>query len=154
MFLLRTAFWLAVVIMILPADKQPADTQAATQTSSSLNAGNVFNAAKDTIYDMSSICERNPAICETGQAALETFGNKARYGAKMVMDFVSAQNDTATDTVAPIPASVSTPAPAFTAPVQSAPEPAPAQPAVSSQNTLNSTDLEPTWGGPFGADKA
>ncbi len=137
MFLLRTAFWLTIVILILPADKNASDSSSSEQTSYRLSAGNLFNAARETVSDMSNICERNPEVCETGQAAMHTFGEKARYGAKMVMDFVSEQD-----------ISVSEPAEPFQA------SPAAASPAETSQNTLNSGDLEPTWVGPFDGDRA
>ncbi|MBZ0217621.1 MAG: DUF5330 domain-containing protein, partial [Fimbriimonadaceae bacterium] len=129
--------------------------QTATPSSYNLNAGNLFNAAKDTVYDLSSICDRNPAVCETGQAALETFGNKARYGAKMVMDFISERDSAAGDvTTTPVSAPARGPASATpNAPINATIN-APAGATGSSQNTLNSSDLEPTWGGPLAADNA
>jgi len=127
MFLLRTAFWLTVVILILPADKPNTQTSETNQAGYNVNAGSLYTAARNTVSDIASICERNPGVCETGQAALNTFGEKARTGAKMMMDFVSDRTGDSSS---------------------SAP-----QQRQTSQNTLIPRDREPNWGGPLTSGK-
>jgi len=135
MFLIRTAFWLSIVILLLPAEQtnEGADGQ---QSGNRISASEVFAAARATITDVSSICERSPEVCEAGMAAAETFGNKARYGAQLLMDYVVEEGST---TPATQPARA---LPARALNVETAP-------AQDSQNTLSQSDLQPGWGGPY-----
>lgn len=80
-FLIRTAFWLSLVLLILPiGGGGPAEDQVGP-----LRA---LNAARSALYDMAGICERRPDVCATGRAALETIGARAREGARMAQDFL------------------------------------------------------------------
>lgn len=130
MFLIRTAFWLSIVILLLPSEQVTEDTDG-QQSGNRISASEVFAAARATISDVSSICERSPDVCEAGRAAAETFGNKARYGAQLLMDYV-AEESSSTPTAQPVRALN----------VETAPE-------TAGQNTLNQSDLQPRWGGPF-----
>ena len=89
MFLIRTLFWLCVIILLLPAEDPPASVQPAVQTHGGVGAANVIDAARTTFNDITSICERSPQVCDTGQAAFDTFLRKAAYGATLVMELVS-----------------------------------------------------------------
>lgn len=79
MFLLRTAFWLTILLLILPTDK--AEQQS------------VYGVAKTAAHDIQTFCVRNPNVCEKGRAAFEKLSAKAEFGAKMLVDIVS-KNDT------------------------------------------------------------
>ena len=73
-FLIRTAFWLSLVIMLLPADvKSGAEAPRVTVIETLV-------AARSAVADMSGFCGRNPQTCVTGHAALQVFVGKARYG--------------------------------------------------------------------------
>ena len=82
MFLIRTAFWLSVIILLLPAEESSTGPQQAAQAN--VDATSVISAARSTVSDISGICERSPDVCQTGGAALDTFVKKARYGAGLV----------------------------------------------------------------------
>jgi len=77
-FLLRAAFWLSLVIIFLPADRQ------ASGDAPSVNAFQAISAAHDAFSDFSQFCTRNPDTCVTGGAALQVFGEKVRTGVKMI----------------------------------------------------------------------
>ena len=82
-FLLRTAFWLSIVIVLLPTPesmKVPESRSAPRRRSS---------AASATVSDMSQFCARQPEACEVGSQALTQFGHKAQAGAKMVYEFLT-----------------------------------------------------------------
>ena len=81
MFLLRAAFWLSVVILLLPGDPQ-SGTEAPRVT-----AIQALIAAKATITDMSGFCTRNPDVCVTGSAALSLFTERAENGARMIFRY-------------------------------------------------------------------
>lgn len=74
MFLIRTAFWLSLLILLLPTNEQ--DQRV------------VYGNAQAAIKDLRSFCSRNPDVCEASKSAAQTFSEKAQFGAKMVMDFV------------------------------------------------------------------
>ncbi len=83
-FLLRTAFWLSIVILLLPAD--PAKRDSARPQLGTLETLGVAQAA---LEDAGGFCARRPEACEAGSLALSSFGEKAQYGAKLVYEFIS-----------------------------------------------------------------
>jgi Family of unknown function (DUF5330) len=124
-FLLKAAFWLSVVVMLLPADeKRPAPQVGATEA---------VSAATAAMSDMRQFCSRQPDACAVGSQAATTFGQKAQAGAKMLYEFLndrSGPNETG---------SVSGKA-AGRATAGHAAQP--------SQHTLTPADLAPAWRGP------
>ena len=73
MFLIRTAFWLSLLILLLPTDEQ--DQRV------------VYGNAETAIKDLRSFCTRNPDVCEASKSAANTFSKKAQFGAKMLVEF-------------------------------------------------------------------
>lgn len=84
-FLLRVAFWLSIVVILLPSDPARKADSARAQVSP-LEA---LGAAQAAVEDASGFCGRKPEACEIGSQALETFGQKARYGSKFLYEFLS-----------------------------------------------------------------
>jgi len=82
MFLIRATFWLAIVIMFIPADPQT-DTPAPRVTM----IEGLF-ATRAVVADMSNFCDRNPDVCVTGNAAFQVFAEKAQNGARMLYQFI------------------------------------------------------------------
>src|SRR6476620_4960611 len=74
MFLIRTVFWLVILVLLLPTNEQ--------------QQGEVYGTAQAAVKDVSGFCERNPSVCATGKDAFAVFMQKARFGAEMVMGFV------------------------------------------------------------------
>ena len=126
MFLIRTAFWLTLVILILPAEKQTDGHPGDASAQASVTAGEAFGAAQNAVSDLSSFCNRNQSTCDTGRTAARVFTEKAQYGAKLLYNMMSESG---------------VPAPAA--------QPMKPQAAITpSQNTLTPSDLEPVWRGP------
>ncbi|MBC7582319.1 MAG: DUF5330 domain-containing protein, partial [Tardiphaga sp.] len=72
-FLLRMAFWLGLVLVLLPRDKTPeSDKQPALGTSGAMSA------AGAAVSDMSQFCTRQPAACEVGGHAATVLGERAK----------------------------------------------------------------------------
>lgn len=89
MFLVRTAFWLGVVIMLIPVDDEARQTaETAAQPVAALEA---VDAAQETLADVGGFCARNPETCAVGGRLATTFALKARTGAKLVSDFIDDQ---------------------------------------------------------------
>jgi len=168
MFLLRTIFWLIVLVLLLPTNEQ--------------QQSQVYGTAQAAVKDVSGFCERNPNVCATGKDALDVFVHKARFGAEMLVSFVKGRTgfgagdvETATDPgageTAADPGAAEAPTEDMAAPAEDfgkrssldqagiaqasdswstapvAVEPASVE-SVSSRNTLGPDDLLPAWGGP------
>ena len=96
-FLLRVAFWLSIVVLLLPAPEKSVDP-----IRPQVGTFEAIGVAQTAIEDMRSFCTRKPDACETGSHALHAFGQKAQYGAKLLYDFLSerfAEDKTAPRTV-------------------------------------------------------
>lgn len=82
-FLLRTAFWIGLVILLLPIGTGEEGGEA-----SGISAFDALAVAQSTVSDLSGFCTRNPSTCETGGQALQTFGAKARESARLVYEYL------------------------------------------------------------------
>src|SRR5262245_61051856 len=82
-FLLRMAFWLGVILILLPsAGSQPA-------SKSQVSASEALSAARIAVSDMQHFCERQPMACEVGSQTAHTLGQRAQAGAKMLYEFLT-----------------------------------------------------------------
>jgi hypothetical protein len=87
MFLIRAAFWLTIVILLLPADPPSGpDT-------SQVNAFQAIGAARDTVADVSSFCARNPDTCVTGNAIFDLLARKVRFGVRKVTEYFESSSE-------------------------------------------------------------
>jgi hypothetical protein len=86
-FLIRMAFWLSVVLALLPTFA--GTDHAATATQSNVGAGEAVTAASATVSDLSGFCDRQPEACEIGAQVAVAFGHQAQAGAKIVYDYLS-----------------------------------------------------------------
>jgi hypothetical protein len=81
-FLLRTAFWFSLVLLVLPFDVGGAGN---TDRAGPLET---FLAAREAVADLSGLCERKPAVCEIGRSALNTVGLRAREAARIAYEML------------------------------------------------------------------
>ena len=82
-FLLRMAFWLGLVLVLLPsgASQQPQGSQVA--------ASEAISAASATVGDLRKFCARQPDACTVGCHVASQLGSRAQAGAKMLYEFVT-----------------------------------------------------------------
>lgn len=119
-FLLRMAFWLTVVCVLLPSggSNTPADAQ--------IDATQAASLAAAAVSDARGFCGRQPDACEVGGKVAIAIGHKAEAGARTLFDFISAQmSDKA-------------------APADKAARPV----AAHGAGTLTASDMAPAWQGP------
>lgn len=90
-FLLRCAFWIALVLLILPID-----TGEDGKESAGINPVTAFFAAQSTISDLSGFCERNPQTCETGGQAISQISAKAKVSARMIYEYLDENGELTT----------------------------------------------------------
>jgi hypothetical protein len=87
-FLLRLAFWVGLVLVLLPRDKTP-DSDKMPQ----LGASEAVSAATAAVSDMSQFCKRQPAACEVGGQAATVIGQRAQAGAKKLYQIITDKPD-------------------------------------------------------------
>ncbi|WFU19170.1 DUF5330 domain-containing protein [Bradyrhizobium sp. CB3481] len=83
-FLLRMAFWLGLVLVLLPREKT-SESDKAPQ----INASEAISAATAAVSDMSQFCKRQPAACEVGGQAATAIGQRAQDGARQVYKIIT-----------------------------------------------------------------
>jgi hypothetical protein len=121
-FLLRMAFWLGVVCVLLPSGTKSASPDA------NIDAKQAVTLASAAMSDMRGFCDRQPDACVVGGKVAVAIGHKAEAGARTLYEFISAKLNEKTsppDTSAKV-VSVSGPG----------------------QGTLTASDMQPSWHAP------
>ena len=122
-FLLRMAFWLSVVCILLPSGSK----QSAAPTAQ-VDAAQAVSAAGATLADMRLFCGRQPDACVVGGQVAVALGQKAQEGAKTLFEFINEKlNEKGSTAGHPGHQAV------------------PVSTAGSGQNTLTPADLAPSW---------
>jgi hypothetical protein len=84
-FLLRLAFWLAVVLVLLPSGgSQPA-------AKVNVSAFDAVSAAGAAVSDMRQFCGRQADACVVGSQVAAWLGQRAQAGAKMLYEYLGEQ---------------------------------------------------------------
>jgi len=83
-FLLRLAFWLGLVLVLLPRDKTP-ESEKLPQ----ISVSDAVQAATAAVSDMSQFCKRQPSACEVGGQAATVIGVRAQDGARKVYQSIT-----------------------------------------------------------------
>ncbi len=147
-FLLRMAFWLSIVLILLPTGtSQPVPAN-------SVGATDAISAASATVGDVRQFCTRQPDACTIGSHVATELGYKAQAGAKMLYQFLTASmaakdagKDSGKDSGTATGTTTRFGKPDLSKPVMD-------QTAFNraSQNTLNAADLAPAWRAPARKD--
>lgn len=125
-FLLRMAFWLGVVCLLLP-------NNSGSHTND-IDAKEVGTVASAAVSDMHGFCARQPDACVAGSKIAIAVGQKVEAGARTMFEFVSNKLAGESTASAPIPKAKTA---AKVTPV-----------SAHEQGTLTRTDLQPAWRGP------
>jgi hypothetical protein len=109
-FLLRMAFWLGLVLVLLPREKTP-ESEKVPQ----IGASEAVSAATAAASDIGQFCKRQPAACEVGGQAATAIGQRAQDGARQLYKIITDKKPDHTssiDTPDDAGAAVATAAPA------------------------------------------
>jgi hypothetical protein len=87
-FLLRMAFWLGLVLVLLPREKTPESDKLPQ-----LGASEAVSAATAAVSDMSQFCKRQPAACEVGGQAATVIGQRAQDGARKLYHIITDKTE-------------------------------------------------------------
>jgi hypothetical protein len=119
MFFIRLAFWLGVIVMLLPTDAQ--------------HQARVYNTAVYAVERASTFCDRNARTCELGAQAWASFLTKAEFGVRLLGDLIASggRNNEPEPAAPPLRQKAS------------------ASGMVEPRGTLSAADLQPAWRGPL-----
>jgi hypothetical protein len=87
-FLLRMAFWLGLVLVLLPRDKTP-ESEKLPQ----ISVSDAETAATAAVSDMGQFCKRQPQACEVGGQAATVIGVRAQEGARKIYQSITDKAD-------------------------------------------------------------
>jgi len=111
-FLLRMAFWLGLVLVLLPREKTPESDNVPQ-----IGASEAVSAATAAVSDMGQFCKRQPAACEVGGQAATVIGQRAQDGARKIYKIITDKKPDHTSSIDPADdaeAAVALPADALT----------------------------------------
>jgi Family of unknown function (DUF5330) len=121
MFFIRVAFWLGLVVLLLPTDER--------------QQARVYGTAVSTVERVVTFCDRNAQACAAGAEVWATFVKKAEFGARMAIDLASSGGRKDEDTASPrVQPSSSKAKPELNLP-------------SAERGTLTPADLTPAWRG-------
>ena len=120
LFLVRTAFWLMIIVLLLPTDAK--------------QRSEVYGTAQAAVNDVATFCDRNPETCARGKDAFGVFVQKAQFGARMLMDLINGRPQAGDEDT-------------NSSEARSLFEPARFD-LSASQDTLSPEDREQAWSGP------
>ena len=83
-FLLRMAFWLGLVLVLLPREKTPESDKLPQ-----IGASEAVQAATAAVSDMGQFCKRQPTACEVGGQAATVIGVRAQEGARKLYQIIT-----------------------------------------------------------------
>jgi uncharacterized protein DUF5330 len=83
-FLIRMAFWLGLVLVLLPTGKTTDDDKLPQ-----VSTGDAVSAAAAAVSDMSQFCVRQPAACQIGDKAAIVIGHRAQAGARKIYQMIT-----------------------------------------------------------------
>jgi hypothetical protein len=127
MFLIRLAFWLGFVVLLLPTDER--------------QQARFYSTALATVERATTFCERNAQACTIAAQLWATFLKKAEFGARMAVELVSS-GGRSDERAAPQPFARTEPA---GSPTRGRPKAEPKLPGE--RGTLTPSDLSPAWRG-------
>jgi hypothetical protein len=132
-FLLRMAFWLGLVLVLLPREKTPESDKLPQ-----VGASEAVSAATAAVSDMSQFCKRQPAACDVGGQAATAIGQRAQEGARKLYHIITDKTDKkAADKKAPD----------HTGSIGGADDADGALPEAASRDTLTPDDMVAEWRG-------
>jgi hypothetical protein len=123
-FLLRMAFWLTIVCVLLPSGGTKS-----TSPDAQIDAAQAASLAGAAVSDMRGFCARQPDACVVGGKVVVALGHKAEAGARTIYEFISAKLN-----------EKSAPAEKTTAKLVPA--------SSAGQGTLTPADMAPAWHAP------
>src|ERR1700757_1051911 len=130
-FLLRMAFWLGLVLVLLPRETTP-ESEKLPQ----IDASQAVQAVTAAVSDVGQFCKRRPQVCEVGAQAAAVISVRAQEGARKIYHSVTDKKPESDKK-----------APDHTGSIGRADDADPALMDVAPRDTLTAEDLALEWRG-------
>jgi hypothetical protein len=88
MFLLKAAFWLGLVLVLLPTGSNKRAAEGPQ-----ISAADAASAATAAVGDLSRFCTRQPESCTVGSNAATILAQRAQDGAAMVYEYMTERRE-------------------------------------------------------------
>ncbi|MDB5526317.1 MAG: hypothetical protein JWM58_4080 [Rhizobium sp.] len=88
-FLIRTAFWFSMVLVMLPIFDDEATTRLKDEKGVELT--DALGAAAGAISYVGSLCSEKPDVCVKGAETFTALGSRARKGARVAYGYLDTQ---------------------------------------------------------------
>lgn len=131
MFLIRTFFWVSLVILLVPVGSN--------------NSANVVGATKYAFRDMGQFCQRNVDICNISSEAWSSMKYKATYGYNIMLAVAKDMKESSQRQYKPEFGANSEAWRTGSLKQKSKKSKNIEVSSIDSQNTLNSADMQPEW---------
>jgi hypothetical protein len=125
MSLIKTAFWLGLVVLLLPTDQQ--------------QQARLMSTATAAVERATTFCDRNVSTCVLGAQVWATFVKKAEFGFHMALDLINKRGEKRDGPEPQVAAAKAVPV--------GAPMKVQTQPITPTRGTLQPGDLQPAWRG-------
>lgn len=129
-FLLRVAFWLTIVLLLLPAIPGVPGHDSGAPKEPPVGAMEAFSAATSAVADAGGFCARQPQACAIGAGLVQMISERAEAGARFALAYLAEQIGEEKRRAAARAA------------------------GAPSGDTLTTRDLSPEWQGPLGPGEA
>ncbi len=87
MFFIKLAFWLGVIVLLMPTDAQ--------------QQARLYTTATAAVERATTFCDRNATTCAKAAETWATFLKKAEFGARLVGDLISSSGRQSPDAAQP-----------------------------------------------------
>ncbi len=126
LFLLRLAFWIMLVCLLLPG--------------SQVDNRRLISSAEQTVNDVRGFCQRNPQVCDDMRMSMTTLLTRFRSGAELLQTWLAEQSgeNEGNGSLAERGATARKPGRSDVSP----------QPITKWQDSLSSSDKQLPWHGP------
>jgi hypothetical protein len=88
-FLIKTAFWFSLVLVLLPVFSSQSTTRL--QNEPKVQVSDAFGAATGAFQYVSALCSEKPDVCVKGGETFTALGYRAREGALVAYQFLDNQ---------------------------------------------------------------
>ena len=122
MFLIRMAFWIGLVVLLLPTDER--------------QQARVYGTAAAALERATTFCDRNAQTCTAGAEVWAAFVKKAEFAARMAIDLAMSSGKKDEDGAG-----------AHTQPAAAKGKPEPKLQPQAERGTLTPADMTPAWRG-------
>jgi hypothetical protein len=88
-FLIRTAFWFSMVLVMLPIFDNEATNRLKDEKGVEIT--DALGAAAGALSYVGSMCSEKPDVCVKGAETFSTLGSRAREGARVAYSYLDTQ---------------------------------------------------------------